>query len=823
MLVGYARAGCRDARVTEQGAGGVTSAQRLRPSSSTRPTSLAFGRARAAGWHARRRSSCATSRARRCACACASRPRRSERAREFRAVPARFTLRREAKLVTAWIATVTLALRPARAPAERRVVLAPVARRAAARLPWAVTFARPRASAARGRCGSRPDRSRPRMPRPAVLDVPRGQLVAKPAGTQIRPVALLDARALRRAGDQLGIARARCATCCPGDTRSASRDARRRAARWRRAATQSRDRRGRPLQGHSSTPWWRSRSSRYVYSPAHDPVRKESVRAPSEPRLAPAREPVRDRAAAAAEGRRGASRSTTNLVNVLQECKKAVEVSIPSRWTTARSEVFTGYRVSTTSRAGPQGRHPLPPDVTLDEVKALAMWMTWKCALMDIPFGGAKGGVVCDPKQLSRGELERITRRFTSEIINEIGPEQDIPAPDVGTDAAVMAWIFDTYSMNKGHSVLGVVTGKPLRSAARSAARRRPRAARSTASARRCASRAASLDGLERRRAGLRQRRLAPRAASRRARRDGRRDLGLDRRRLQPERASTSQAASRTSARRRSLAGLDAAQTRSRTRSCSLLDCDVLAPCALEQVITEDNADTDQGEDRSSRARTARRRPRPTTILERQGRARPPRHPRQRRRRGRLLLRVGAGPPGVLLEGGRGEREAERHRHARVRRDVGDARERATCRCAWPRTASPCSASPRRRIDRAASTLDGAVSRSTTAAGLPPLRALRATTLDAELRDELAFELDEVDITGDAELEAALPRVAAGGRDRRRAGLRVPDSGRSAAVAAARHNGLTSACDGAPRQRARWHNASRLSQADQGARRGRIG
>jgi glutamate dehydrogenase (NAD(P)+) len=90
------------------------------------------------------------------------------------------------------------------------------------------------------------------------------------------------------------------------------------------------------------------------------------------------------------------------------------------------------------------------------------MWMTWKCALMGIPFGGAKGGVVCDPKQLSRAELERMTRRYTTEIINEIGPEKDIPAPDVGTDGSVMAWIFDTYSMNKGHSVLGVVTGKPL-------------------------------------------------------------------------------------------------------------------------------------------------------------------------------------------------------------------------------------------------------------------------------------------------------------------------------------------------------------------------
>src|SRR5207342_3903605 len=100
--------------------------------------------------------------------------------------------------------------------------------------------------------------------------------------------------------------------------------------------------------------------------------------------------------------------------------------------------------------------------VSLDEIRALAMWMTWKCALANIPFGGAKGGVIVNPKALAPRELERMTRRFTSEIINEIGPEKDIPAPDVGTDSKVMAWIFDTYSMNKGHSVLGVVTGKPI-------------------------------------------------------------------------------------------------------------------------------------------------------------------------------------------------------------------------------------------------------------------------------------------------------------------------------------------------------------------------
>jgi glutamate dehydrogenase (NAD(P)+) len=152
-----------------------------------------------------------------------------------------------------------------------------------------------------------------------------------------------------------------------------------------------------------------------------------------------------------------------NLVNVLGTCKKAVEVSVPVGMDNGTTNVFLGYRVTHNSARGPsKGGIRYHPDVTLDEVKALAMWMTWKCALMGIPFGGAKGGVVVDPKLLSRGELERMTRRYTTEIINEIGPEKDIPAPDVGTDGAVMAWIFDTYSMNKGHSVLGVVTGKPL-------------------------------------------------------------------------------------------------------------------------------------------------------------------------------------------------------------------------------------------------------------------------------------------------------------------------------------------------------------------------
>ena len=152
-----------------------------------------------------------------------------------------------------------------------------------------------------------------------------------------------------------------------------------------------------------------------------------------------------------------------NLVNVLSKCKKAVTVSVPVTMDDGRIEVFDGYRVTHNIARGPsKGGIRYHPDVTLDEVRALSMWMTWKCALMGIPFGGAKGGIKCDPKKLSLHELEGLTRRYTSEIINEIGPEKDIPAPDVGTSPREMAWIFDTYSMNKGHSVLGVVTGKPL-------------------------------------------------------------------------------------------------------------------------------------------------------------------------------------------------------------------------------------------------------------------------------------------------------------------------------------------------------------------------
>jgi glutamate dehydrogenase (NAD(P)+) len=147
----------------------------------------------------------------------------------------------------------------------------------------------------------------------------------------------------------------------------------------------------------------------------------------------------------------------------LRAPKRVLEVSVPVRMDSGAFRMYTGYRVQHNMSRGPtKGGIRFHPDVTLDEVKALAMWMTWKCALVNIPFGGAKGGVICDPKNMSTQELENLTRRFTSEISIIIGPQKDIPAPDVYTTPQIMAWIMDTFSMQHGYSIPGVVTGKPL-------------------------------------------------------------------------------------------------------------------------------------------------------------------------------------------------------------------------------------------------------------------------------------------------------------------------------------------------------------------------
>jgi glutamate dehydrogenase (NAD(P)+) len=280
----------------------------------------------------------------------------------------------------------------------------------------------------------------------------------------------------------------------------------------------------------------------------------------------------------------------SNLVNILQECKKSVVVSVPVTLDDGNIVAYEGYRVTHNIARGPsKGGIRYHPDVELDEVKALAMWMTWKCALMGIPFGGAKGGISVDPKKLSPGELQRMTRRYTSEIINEIGPEKDIPAPDVGTDPSVMAWIFDTYSMNKGHSVLGVVTGKPLNVGGSLG-----RLEATAHGALYCIQEA--IRKREMRMDGLRAvvqgfgnvgsflaKFLAEQGATVIGVSDSRggiyNEAGLDMSAVLAHKQETG-----------ALEGLRGTESIT-NEELLVLDCDVLAPCALEQVITRDNAD----------------------------------------------------------------------------------------------------------------------------------------------------------------------------------------------------------------------------------------
>ena len=151
------------------------------------------------------------------------------------------------------------------------------------------------------------------------------------------------------------------------------------------------------------------------------------------------------------------------LYRYLKYPSKEITVYIPVARDNGHLEVFIGYRVLHSAVRGPgKGGIRFAPDVSIDEVRALAAWMTWKCALVDIPFGGAKGGVICDPSKLSKTELERITRRYTAELSEWLGPERDVPAPDIGTNDQTMAWVMDTYSMHARQATTAVVTGKPL-------------------------------------------------------------------------------------------------------------------------------------------------------------------------------------------------------------------------------------------------------------------------------------------------------------------------------------------------------------------------
>ena len=279
-----------------------------------------------------------------------------------------------------------------------------------------------------------------------------------------------------------------------------------------------------------------------------------------------------------------------SMLNVLLECKKCVSVSVPTRMDDGSVRVFEGFRCTHNVARGPsKGGIRYHHEVTLEETKALAMWMTWKCALMGLPFGGAKGGVVVNPKELSLTELERMTRRYTTEIINFIGPEADIPAPDVGTSPREMAWIFDTYSMNKGYSVLGVVTGKPLEVGGS--------VGRVEATARGAAF--CVREALRKQDTSIEGRKLAVQGFG---------NVGSNLALILSDQGATVVALSDSGGGVYSADGIDVQAALAHKRETGALeglagtdavtneellvvDCDVLAPCALEQVITDENAD----------------------------------------------------------------------------------------------------------------------------------------------------------------------------------------------------------------------------------------
>ena len=234
---------------------------------------------------------------------------------------------------------------------------------------------------------------------------------------------------------------------------------------------------------------------------------------------------------------------------ILTHPKRQITVSCPIQMDNGEIEVFTGYRVQYNITLGPaKGGIRYHPGVTLDEVTALAAWMTWKCAVAHIPFGGGKGGVICDPTKMSRREIEALTRRYIAEIVDAIGPEKDVPAPDVNTDAQIMAWVMDTYSMHVGHTS---DRGRH-RQADRDGRLARPprghRPRRDDRDARVGQARRPQHQGRQGRRPGLRQRRLdLGRAAGAGSRRDDRRRHRLEGRRLQRRRGSTSRSCSTTS------------------------------------------------------------------------------------------------------------------------------------------------------------------------------------------------------------------------------------------------------------------------------------
>ena len=275
---------------------------------------------------------------------------------------------------------------------------------------------------------------------------------------------------------------------------------------------------------------------------------------------------------------------------ILTHPKRQIIVSCPVQMDNGEIEVFTGYRVQYNITLGPaKGGIRYHPDVSLDEVTALAAWMTWKCAVAHIPFGGGKGGIVCDPTRMSKRELEALTRRYVAEIIDAIGPEKDVPAPDVNTNDQVMAWVMDTYSMHVGHTETAVVTGKPVEMGGSLGTARSDRPRRDDRHARGGQAPRLRHQGRDGRHPGLRQRRLGVGRPAGRHRREDRRRHRLEGRRLQRRRGSTSRSCSTTRSSTRPSTGFPGGEPLDNDDLWGL-DVDVLIPAALENQITMENA-----------------------------------------------------------------------------------------------------------------------------------------------------------------------------------------------------------------------------------------
>ena len=378
---------------------------------------------------------------------------------------------------------------------------------------------------------------------------------------------------------------------------------------------------------------------------------------------------------------------------ILTHPKRQITVSCPVQMDNGEIEVFTGYRVQYNITLGPaKGGIRYHPDVTLDEVTALAAWMTWKCAVAHIPFGGGKGGIICDPTRMSRRELEALTRRYIAEIIDAIGPEKDVPAPDVNTNDQIMAWVMDTYSMHVGHTATAVVTGKPIEMGG--SLGRREATGRGVMIVTREAAKHLGLD--------IKGATVAVQGFG---------NVGSVSADLLSKIGAKIVAVTDWKGGVYNADGLDIAKMLDYAKQHKTidgfpggepidneqlfgLDVDVLVPAALENQITMENAPVDPGEDRRrGRQRPDHARGAPTPARAR--RLRHPRHPRQRRRRHHVVLRVGAGSPRLLLGGGRGEpapRSEDVRGVPRRARHVGQA-TRPTC--APPPTSSPSTASRR--------------------------------------------------------------------------------------------------------------------------------